>query len=122
MEMVTAGLTAAAISAAAQNESDKSSSSNGRMATTDHFGHSVSRPPTTDLLMVSNVTGSRPPIAPRPSLGRLDSGKDELSLRQPEVGRQLPVVGGCLDNLDNSGPTSFAPSRAPMVHSIIAYF
>merc|ERR1719369_601664 len=99
--MVTAGLTAAAISAAAQSEADKQTS--GRAATTDHYVPVVGRP--TDNLLMTGSGNGRPPIAPRPSLGRLDSGKDELSQRQPETmngsGRQLPQVGG-LDILDNS--------------------
>jgi len=119
MEMVTAGLTAAALSAASQMESSKqnlaptttSSTLNPQNINSLLLQQSISSGGGGGNLV--HQTSSRPPIAPRPSLGRIEAEGG---------GRQLPLVTShsLISGFDfeSSGPTSFAPTRTNLPENL----
>jgi len=124
MEMVTAGLTAAALSAASQIESSKAASASTTTTTPSILPQNInsllqqssiggSRDGINSLLQQSSNGGSRPPIAPRPSLGRVEADGGA---------RQLPLVTSLMEGFDfePSGPTSFAPTRTNLPEGLVS--
>merc|ERR1719508_100507 len=121
MEMVTAGLTAAALSAASQIESSKAASVPTTPSILPQNINSIlqqssiggSRDGINSLLQQSSNGGSRPPIAPRPSLGRVEADGGA---------RQLPLVTSLMEGFDfePSGPTSFAPTRTNLPEGLVS--
>lgn len=118
MEMVTAGLTAAALSAASQMETTKQNPAPTTSSTAINpqninslLQQSLGSSSSSGNLVHQASSGSRPPIAPRPSLGRIEAEGG---------GRQLPLVTSLISGFDfeSSGPTSFAPTRANLPENL----
>lgn len=154
MEMVTAGLTAAALSAASQQNPPPTTTTSTihphninslLQQTSSSSGGLVHQTSGGGGLMHQTSSGSRPPIAPRPSLGRIEAegfgggrqvpleagggrqvpletgGGRQLSL-ETGGGRQLPLVTSLMEGFDfeSSGPTSFAPTRTNLPEGLMS--